>query len=263
MRRIFFIGLICVIAGVVSNASIQTQSDEERVKVLIEEGDFYSMKKFDNWAALERFEKALLLDPNNAEILWRISRSYVDIGEHLPMETSEHKKKQLEAYEKAKKFANDAILVNPKSAKAFTMRAIASGRIALFKGVWESLDLVGQTKADLEQSIKLNPNDDAPYYVLARTHHKVSEKPRIIRWPLGLAWASIDDAIKNYEKSISIHQGFIMYRLDCARAYVEIDDYASAKRHLNIIPSLETLDEDDDQFRREAKELLEKIKDKK
>lgn len=239
------------------------QVDPDRARVLIVEGDEFSTRKFDNWAALDRYEKALSIDPRSAEILWKISRTYVDIGEHLPASTDEQKKKQLETYENARKYAIDALASDPKSSMGYTQRAIANGRIALFKGVWESLDLVKQIKVDLEEAIELNPNNDGAYYVLGRTHHKVSEKPKIFRWPLGLGWASMEAAIKNFEKAISLHPRFIMYRLDCARAYAEQDDYLSARKHLSAIPTLETLDEDDDQFRMEAKELLETIKDKK
>ncbi|MBM4169222.1 MAG: hypothetical protein FJ215_08715 [Ignavibacteria bacterium] len=248
--------------GLAQNAS-GPQNDTERIKAMIAEGDEFSTRKFDNQAALSRYEQAFALDKKNTEVLWKLSRTYVDIGEHLPTNTDEQKKKQLETYEKALKYANDAIASDPRHSMGYTQRAIANGRIALFKGVWESIDLVKQIKVDLEKAIELNPNNDGAYYVLGRTHHKVCEKPRIFRWPLGLGWANMEEAIKNYEKAISLHPGFIMYRLDCARSYVDEDDYANAKKHLAVIPTLETLDEDDDQFRKEAKELSDSIRDKK
>ena len=82
------------------------------------------------------------------------------------------------------------------------------------------------------------------------------------RWPLGLGWANLDEAVKNYEKAISLRSQFIMYRLDCARAYVELDEYDKARTHLTTITTLPTMDEDDGQFRKDAQELLEKIKGK-
>jgi FimV-like protein len=71
----------------------------------------------------------------------------------------------------------------------------------------------------------------------------------------------MDDAIKNYEKSIELRPNFIMYRLDCAKAYIEMDEYKKAREHLTKIATLPKEDEDDDTFRKEATELLEKIKD--
>ena len=239
------------------------QAQDSTLQTSIRAGDEFATKQFDNGKALESFQKALAASPNNYEALWRISRSYVDIGEHQPAKTEEEKKKQLETYEKALDFANKAVAANPNGTMGYTRRAIANGRIALFRGVWESLDIVKQTKADVEKALALDANNPGAYYVLGRTHFKVSEKPRIVRWPLGLSWASVEEAIKNYEKAISLRPDFLMYRLDAARAYVEEDNYAKAKEHLAAAIAAPKQDEDDDQFRKEAQELMEKIKDKK
>ena len=234
----------------------------DRVSQLIAEGNDYSEKQFDNQKALDKYLQADALSPNNDEILWRISRTYVDIGEHLPATNDEEQEKQLETYQKALDFANNAVTANPKNSMAYCRRAIATGRVALFKGVFSVGGLVNATRDDCLKAIELDPSNAAAYYVLGRSHAKLVEKPRIVRWPLGLGWGNIDDAIKNYEKAVSLRPSFIMYHLDAARAYVENDDYAKAKVQLNVIPALAKEDEDDDQFRKEAKELLDQIKDK-
>jgi tetratricopeptide (TPR) repeat protein len=224
------------------------------------EGDEFAEVKFENQNALDKYLEALKTFPNYYEAYWKISRAYVDIGEHMPNKTDEEKSKQEQFYKKAYAYADSSVKVNPTGSMGYTRRAIANGRIALFKGIWDNIGLVKQTKADLEKAIDLDPDNATAYYVMGRTHTKVSEKSKIIRWPLGLGWANLDDAVKNYEKSISLRPDFIMYRLDGARAYVEEDNYTKAKEHLAIIETLPTKDEDDDKFRKEAKELLEKIK---
>ena len=259
-RLVFTCSLLCTVFTTVS--ALAAHPDSSRAQQLLEQGNEYAEKTFDNQKALQNYQDALALEPNNYDILWRISRAYVDIGEHMPATTDEEKSKQLETYQKSLEFANRAIAANGTGSMGYARRAIANGRIALFKGVWESLDLVKQTKVDCEKAIALDPNNNSAYYVFGRTHMKVSEKPRIIRWPLGLSWANLEDAVKNYEKAISIKPDFIMYRLDCARAYIELDEYDKARAHLTAIATLPTLDEDDGQFRNEAKELLETIKDK-
>lgn len=246
--------------GVCSEA-VSKPADTTIVAQLISEGNNFAEKLFDNQKALEKYEAALALSPENYDILWRLSRTYVDIGEHLPNKTDVEKQKQLEWYEKSLSFAKKAIQSDPKGAMGYTREAIANGRIALFRGIWESLDLVKQTKADCEKAIALDSTEPAAYYVLGRTNAKVCEKPKFIRWPLGIGWANMDDAIKNYEEAIRLRPNFIMYRLDCARAYVEMEEYSKARDHLMKIASLPKEDEDDDIFRKEAAELLEKIKD--
>lgn len=256
---VLFLGLCVSVSNV--NAAI-VAVDSNKVGQLIAEGDNFSEKIFDNQKALDMFNEALSLSPNDYEILWRLSRTYVDIGEHLPDQTSAEKDKQLEFYEKSMDFAKKAIAVNPKGAMGYTREAIANGRIALYKGVFKAPGLVKQTKADCEKAISLDPLDATAYYVLGRAHAKVMEKPGFVRWAAGLDWASMDDAIMNYEKSIELRPSFIMYRLDCARAYVEKDEFGKARTHLIKIASLPKEDEDDDVFRKEALELLDKIKDK-
>ena len=241
----------CILAG-----------DTNTVAQLIDQGDNYSEKVFDNQKALELFTQALALSPKNYEILWRLSRTYVDIGEHLPSKTDAEKQTQSEFYNKSLDFAKQATAVNPKGAMGFTREAIANGRVALLRGIWDAIDLVKQTKADCEQAIALDASEPAAYYVLGRTHAKVCEKPKFIRWPLGLSWANMDDAIKYYEKSIELRPDFIMYRLDCARAYVDMKEYAKAREHLTKIASLSKKDEDDDTFKKDAGDLLNTIKDK-
>jgi FimV-like protein len=241
-------------------ASAFTIADSTHVSQLIVQGNEFSEKVFDNQKAFEKYNEALALSPNDYEILWRLSRTYVDIGEHLPDKTDVEKQKQLEWYEKSLDFAKKAVAANPKGAMGYTREAIANGRIALFRGIWESLDLVKQIKADCEKAITLDSTEAAAYYVLGRTNAKVCEKPKFIRWPLGIGWANMDDAVKNYEKAIELRPSFIMYRLDCARAYVEMDEYGKAREHLTKIASLPKEDEDDDVFRKEAAELLDKIK---
>ncbi len=229
---------------------------------LIASGDELVSKEFSNQKALQKYLEALALEPNNAEVLWRISRAYVDIGEHLPTTSDAEKQLQLQTYERSAEYAEKAVRANAQSSMAYTRRAIANGRVALFRGVWESLDLVKKVKVDLEKALELSPANDVAHYVLGRTHAKVSERPRVFRWPLGLSWANLDDAVRHYEMAIKIKPGFIMYHLDCARAYVETDEIEKARTYLSMITSLPTQDEDDEQYRKEAKELMEKIREK-
>ena len=237
-------------------------ADSSAVRQLVAQGDEFAEKIFDDQKALEKYTAALAVAPDNYDILCRLSRTYADIGEHLPIKTDAEKQKQAETYAKSLECAQRAVAVNPNGALGYTREAIAKGRIALSKGIWETIDLVKQTRDDCEKAIALDPHESLAYYVLGRTHAKVCEKPKFVRWPLGLGWANMDSAVANYERAIALRPDFIMYRLDCARAYVDLDEYAKARDQLTNIPSIAKAYEDDDRFRKEAADLLEKIKDK-
>ena len=213
-------------------------------------------KKFDNHTALESYKKALEQNPKDFEALWRMSRAYVDIGEHLPED------QQLGYYDKALMFADSAITINPDRNEGYTRRAIATGRVALFKGVFKSIGLVKKVKKDCEKALELDPNDPIANYVFARSHHKVAEKSKFFRAPLGLGWGSKDKAKDYYEKAIALEPNSVMYHLDYARLLKDKKKWEEAKEVLIKIQGLPTIDEDDDVNREEAKKLLEEIKNK-
>lgn len=238
----------------------------QSVQELIKKCDEYIEEKFDNVNALKTIEQAYKLEPNNFEVLWRMSRAYVDYAEHLPARNDSEKEQQLKLYEKALEFAEKAIKVNPNSSIGYIRRAIANGRIALFKGVFKSISLVNSVKADCEKAISLNNGGDiqqsVALYVLARAHSKVCEKPKFARSIIGLGWGDREEAAKLFEKAIKIRPNFIMYRLEAAKNYIEMENFQKAKEHLYAIQNLPKLDEDDDEYRAEAKKLLNEIKNK-
>ena len=218
------------------------------------------MVTFENQKALDKFLQAEKVSPKDAEVLWRISRSYVDLGEHLPGKTDQEKAVQLEFYQKAFTYADKAVTENPNGSMGYLRRAIANGRVALFKGIWAAVDLVKQVKADCEKAMSLDAKNASAYYILARTHTKLCEKSKIVRWPLGLGWANRDDAAALYEKAIALRPDFIMYRVDAAKNYMDLDEDAKARQQLAAVATMAKEDEDDDVLKREAKELLEKLK---
>jgi tetratricopeptide (TPR) repeat protein len=233
---------------------------------LIKEGDEFTAK-FENEKALAKYLEAEKISPNNWEICWRISRAYVDIAEHMPSNTDEQEEEQYKKYEQAYTYADKAVKLAPDKTITNLRRAIANGRIALFKGVFSAAGLVNDVKEDVDRAIKLNnsgtENLATAHYVLGRTHAKLSEKSSMFRWPLGLSWGDIDDAIKHYQRAIQLRPDYMMYHIDLAKAYISEEEFEKAKEHLTKIPSMPIQDEDDNKFIAESKKLLQEIKNKK
>ena len=251
MKKLF--GFVALVAFLM--LSFGTMAMAQDIQEYIAKGDS-AYKKFDHNTALKYYQKVLEKDPRNFDALWRISRAYVDIGEHQPED------KQLAYYEKAKAFADSAIAVAPNKAEGYVRRAIAVGKISLFKGVWKSIGLVKQVRADCEKALQLDPNHDLANYVYARAHQKVAEKSKFFRAPLGLGWASKKEAKRLYEKAISLHPTSIRYHLDYAKLLIDMHKYSDARKVLQKIKDLPIEDEDDPQFKKEAQELLKKIANK-
>ena len=227
-------------------------TDQKSIEVFIADGDS-AFVKFKNELALEYYQKALNLDPKEYHAIWRCGRVYVEIGEHLP------KDQQLFYYRKAEIMADSAISVNPDGYEGHTYRAIAFGKIALFKGVWKSIGLAKEMRKELEIALELNPDDDIALYVYGRTHQKIAEKGKLFRYPLGLGWASKKKAKEYYEAALKFRPNLVLYNIDYARLLVQLKKFEDAREVLTNIPSMPITDQDDEWNKGNASKLLQEI----
>ncbi len=231
---------------------------------LIKDGDKYT-EEFNNLKALDTFLKADKLSPGNWQILWRISRAYVNIGVHMPANTGDEEDAQLAEFEKALDYSERAVRLAKDQSVVYVRRAVVNGRIALFKGVFTVGGTVNKVKDDCEKAIRLGNGDEytmaLAHYVLGRTHAKVSEKWAPARTVLGLGWADKDIALKELKKAVDLYPDFRMFYLELGKAYIENEEYDKAKFYLNKVVNTIKKDQDDDQVLAEAKQLLKDLND--
>lgn len=251
--------IIAILFAMLSNIFAQNVSS------LIEEAEKY-YKEFNNEKALEALKKAEKIEPKNFDVLWMLSRTYVDIADKMPKSTSEQEQAQLKTYETALDYANKAINVDGSKSVGFLRRAIANGKIALFKGVFSVAGVVNSVKADVEKAIQLGNGGNfiqgVAHYVLARTHAKTSEKWKPARSVLGLGWADNDIALKEFKKAIDLYPGYMMFYVDYAHSLIREDEYDLARQMLNKALSCNFQHQDDEKRLAEAKKLLADIKNK-
>jgi len=232
-----------------------TQTAEE----LIQLGDKYNTE-FQHEKSLEAYQQADKLLPGNWEIMWRISRALVDIASKMPEETDEQEEAKYNKYKNSFEYADSAVKLAPDQSVTYLRRAIVNGRIALFEGVFSAIGLVNDVRDDCERSIQLDNGGNyiqaLSHYVLARTHAKVCEKGYLLRLPLGLGWGDMDVAIREYQIAIKLKPNYRMFYLDLAKAYIEEDEYELAKENLLKVEKAPFVLEDDNEYLKEAKQLL-------
>jgi tetratricopeptide (TPR) repeat protein len=235
----------------------------QSVDQLVNDVDNY-YKQFNNDKALETAKKAEKLDANNFEVLWRISRAYVDIAEKMPSSTNQQEEAQLAVYQKALEYADKSIKINGGNSIGYLRRAIANGKIALFKGVFSVAGVVNSVRSDVEKAIQLNTggpfNQAVAHYVLARTHAKISEKWKPARAVLGLSWADNEIAIAEFKKAIQLYPSYVMFYVDYANSLIREDEYKTAREMLNTALKQPIQHQDDEKRMAEAKKTLNDIK---
>ncbi|MGE5353942.1 MAG: tetratricopeptide repeat protein [Acidobacteriota bacterium] len=252
MKRTLTFLLMLAVVALSQNLKAQTAGD------LIKTADKYAEEQFNNQKALETLTQADKLSPNNWEVTWRLSRTCVDLADHMSGGEQQAK------YQQGLDYAEKAVKLAPDKSVTYIRRAIANGKIALFKGVFSVIGLVNKVKADAEKAIALGNGGSyvqaVSHYVLGRTHLKVCEKAYLVRLPLGLGWGDKDVAEKELKKAVDLYPNFRMFYLELAKAYIENDDFGKARDSLQKLQKSPKANQDDDKYLAESKALMEKIK---
>ena len=197
-------------------------------------------------------------DPNNAEVLWRLSRTKVDLGEQR---TRDEEREQF--YQQAFEDAEAAIAADSASARAYLAGAIAAGRVGLISGTRRKVEMSRTVKEYVDRAIELNSDLPAAYHVRGRWNYEVASLGFFSRTVVravygGLPDASYEAAVVNFERSIALDDR-VVDRLELARTYLAMDQETQARTELQRALELPNKDPDDPQYKKEARELLDDI----
>jgi tetratricopeptide (TPR) repeat protein len=198
--------------------------------------------------------------PREFEVLWRQSRLRVLQGDALPAQSRE----QDRMYKQALQIAEAAIRANGAAPDGYLRRAAAAGKVALFAGVLDAADFVLQAKEDAERVIAMTGVPPATlasaYYILGRTHLKLTETPRPLRMPIGLGFGNLDEALSNLRRARQLRPGFIMFELELGRALIAADQSEQARPILTAVANLPESEPGDATRKREAADALRSLR---
>lgn len=215
---------------------------------------------FKDKEALEKYLEVLRYQPNHLGALVKTSELYSKLGKHQPT-----KEMQKQFYTSAKTYAQKALQVNPNSSDANFVMAVAIGRVSLISPAEEKIKGVKEIKSYAEKSIKLDPNSYKGYHVLGKWHYEVSNLSSLEKWLVKVAFgalpqSSLEDAIRNYEKSKQLNPAFLLNYLELAKCYRRQGKTATAKKYLETVLKLPSQMSDDEAIKREAQKLLKEYK---
>jgi tetratricopeptide (TPR) repeat protein len=202
------------------------------------------------------YERAAVADSGGFEPFWKLGRSLNMIGEGAPKDS------QLAIFEKAREAELHALSLNDNSADAHFQLARAVGKIALFKGVFNSIGLAKQVKREAERAIALDSLHDGAWHILGRWHREVGKKPKIIRGPMGLGAANKRDAVAFMAKAIALNAANINHRLEMGITYLEYDERERAMEQFQLCVTLPAERPLDNKYKEEAKKYLAEMAEK-
>lgn len=210
--------------------------------------------------ALQKYLSVLKVQPNNLTALTKASELHSVLGKHQPT-----KDKQKEYYRNARAYALKALQVNANSPEANVVMALAMGRMALIAPGEEKIRAVKDVKNYAEKAIQLDPNSYKGYHVLARWHYEVSDLTSLEKWLVKVTYealprASLDDAIRYYEKSRQLNPSFILNYYELARSYHRKGNNKKAIELLEAMQKLPNKIADDASIKTKGRKLLNDLK---
>lgn len=215
---------------------------------------------FKDEAALAKYLELERYQPANPVLLCRISELYSVAGNNQPA-----RDKQKEYYRKGRDYAQKALQASPRYADAHVSMAIAMGRMALISSGKEKINAVKDIKTYAEKAIQLDPANFKAYHVLGKWHYEVSDLSSVEKWLVKTAFgalpaASLQEAIRNYEKCRQLNPLFVLNYLELGKAYHRQEEDAKARNMLHTVIKLPPTNSNDAGIKKEAKTLLDKWK---
>ena len=210
--------------------------------------------------ALQKYLEVVRVQPANLTALIKVSELYSVLGKHQGS-----KDKMKEYYQNARTYAQKALQVNPGSSDANVAMAIAMGRMALASSGDEKIKAVKDIKTYSEKSVQLDPNNYKGWHVLGKWHYEVSDLNSVEKWLVKVAYealpkASLDEAIKFFEKSRTLNQSFLLNYLELAKCWHRKNNDKKAREFLEAMLKMPNKIGEDASIKVKGKKLLEEYK---
>ena len=253
--------IVCWLVFVPPILGIGLTVQAEDVATYIEQGEQHR-KNNQTQAELDAFLQADKIDPNNAEVLWRLARAYVDLGN-----VEKEKAKQRGLYKTAESYAKKGIQVDPNDSRCHTYDGVAVGKVALGEGSKEKVRLSAEVKKSVEKAIELDPKNDTAYHLLGRWHRNVANLNGISKAFAkilygGLPPASNQEAAEYLKKATELAPDCINHHLELAITYQTMKAWPSALDELDQVDQLPAKAKQDPEYKKTAQQLRKTIEKK-
>ncbi len=218
-------------------------------------------RQFNDQAALNKYLEASKAQPGQITTICKISELYSVLGKR------QKSKEQEKAYNKAaKQYAEQALRMNPNSSDANFVMSVAMGRAALSESGQAKINAVKDIKRYAEKAIQLDPGNARAYHVLARWHLEVSSLSSFEKWLVKVTFgalpaASLDDAIKYYEKSKQLNPQLLQNYLDLARCFQKKEEETKALTFLQVLQKMPANNTEEQWVKQEGSKLLKELQD--
>ncbi|BAH37834.1 hypothetical protein GAU_0792 [Gemmatimonas aurantiaca T-27] len=242
------------------NARVTTSVHAE-VADLIARGDKASVARHPA-QALALYEQALQRDSLSFDALWRASRELVDLGEFEP-----DRKTQAARYERADRYARQALAMHPEQADVHFHMSRAIGRTAMSASSRDRVKYAVSVRDHAMEALARDPKHPGALHIMGVWNAEVMRLNGIARafakTFMGgkvMGTASWAEAARYMEESVAHDPQRLIHRLDQARIYRDMGRTDDARAAYQAALKSPPMDANDDRYRRAAEDELKALK---
>ena len=222
-------------------------------------------KKWDHKGAAEIYQKVLKYDPTNYEALWKAGDELTEFADDMPKDLSVSKEFN---FNNAAVYCRKAIEVEPEGYEGYFYLSVALGRLALYKGGKEKINMSREIKEMADKAIELNPEADLAHHVLGRWQQNLANLSGMLKFFAKILYGGVppgsnEEAVVHFQKAIELNPTHIEHHLELGRTYKFMSQPELMLESLEIVKKLPAVEEDDKWFKKEAEEMMKKVKIKK
>jgi tetratricopeptide (TPR) repeat protein len=182
-------------------------------------------------AALEAYQKADALKPDQAPVLIKIAKQYGDLM------TSLKGKARKEAARKSLDYSRKAVAIAPKLSDSHLALALSLGKNTEFLGNREKLEASRDIKTAADKALKLNPKSDYAHHMLGRWHQEIADiggTTRLLAKVIygGIPKGSYQEALEHFEKARKINSKRLIHQIEYGRTLAMMGKDDAAKREI-------------------------------
>jgi len=211
-------------------------------------------------SALQHYQGAIKVDPNNAEALWRAAREAIDLGEFDAARRDS-------LYSLGDQYARRAVQADPRSAMAHFALAKAIGRKALSLGARERVKFAAEVRKEALEALKIDSMNAGALHVMGMWHANVMRLSGVSRFIaknlLGgkvFDEANWNDAARFLEKAVAVEPDRVVHRLNLAGVYADKGDKAKAREQYQAALRLKQLEYNDRHYQAQADRELKALR---
>ncbi len=224
---------------------------------LIEKGDA-AVAALHASEALSLFDQAAKADPDNAEILLRISQQYSNL-----MAQANSRAEALDYGQRSLETAKQAEALAPNNPKAHLALAVAYGRLTDYEDNRTKVEYSRYVKTEADKTLELDPKEDFAYHVLGRWNYAVATLNPVLKLIAkyvygGMPDASLEEAVRDYKKAIELAPQRVIHHHELARTYVVMGQPYEARKEWETELALKPEDNEGVNDQKEARAELAK-----